>query len=73
MEQSFPTKTKISPLGFFAFEVFWCLTSGCTSSTKQTVNSNQNKQAVIRPTIQEAPAKNGVKTKSGAYRFRFTE
>ena len=32
------------------------LTAGCTSSTKQTVNANQNTQAAISPTIAQAPA-----------------
>ncbi|MFQ3248944.1 MAG: curli biogenesis system outer membrane secretion channel CsgG [Glaciecola sp.] len=44
------------------------LTTACTSSTKQTVNSNQSNQAVISPTIAEAPAM-GLKRKVAIARF----
>jgi curli biogenesis system outer membrane secretion channel CsgG len=44
------------------------LTSGCTSSTKQTVNASQNNQAAISPTIAEAPAM-GLKRKVAIARF----
>jgi curli biogenesis system outer membrane secretion channel CsgG len=44
------------------------LTSGCTSSTKQTVNASQNNRAAISPTIAEAPAM-GLKRKVAIARF----
>jgi curli biogenesis system outer membrane secretion channel CsgG len=44
------------------------LTSGCTSSTKQTVNASQNNQAAISPTIALAPAM-GLKRKVAIARF----
>jgi curli biogenesis system outer membrane secretion channel CsgG len=44
------------------------LTSGCTSSTKQTVNPSQNNQAAVSPTIAEAPAM-GLKRKVAIARF----
>ncbi|GAC29723.1 CsgG/HfaB family protein [Brumicola pallidula] len=44
------------------------LTSGCTSSTKQTLNSNQSNQASISPTIETAPAM-GLKRKVAIARF----
>jgi curli biogenesis system outer membrane secretion channel CsgG len=42
--------------------------SACTSSTKQTVNASQSKQAAISPTIAEAPAM-GLKRKVAIARF----
>nr|WP_297348054.1 CsgG/HfaB family protein [uncultured Glaciecola sp.] len=44
------------------------LTSGCTSSTKQTVNASQNNQAAISPTIAQAPVM-GLKRKVAIARF----
>jgi curli biogenesis system outer membrane secretion channel CsgG len=44
------------------------LTSGCTSSTRQTVNANQSNQASISPTIETAPAM-GLKRKVAIARF----
>jgi curli biogenesis system outer membrane secretion channel CsgG len=44
------------------------LASGCTSSTKQTVNANQSNQASISPTIETAPAM-GLKRKIAIARF----
>lgn len=44
------------------------LTAGCTSSTKQKVNANQNTQAAISPTIAQAPAM-GLKRKVAIARF----
>jgi curli biogenesis system outer membrane secretion channel CsgG len=44
------------------------LTSGCTSSTKQTVNASQNNQAAISPTIAAAPTM-GLKRKVAIARF----
>lgn len=44
------------------------LTSGCTSSTKQTVNPSQNNQATISPTIAESTAM-GLKRKVAIARF----
>lgn len=55
------TFTVIVALGF-------ALTSGCTSSTKQTVNSSQSNQAAISPTIAQAPAM-GLKRKVAIARF----
>jgi curli biogenesis system outer membrane secretion channel CsgG len=44
------------------------LASGCTSSTKQTLNANQSNQASISPTIETAPAM-GLKRKIAIARF----
>jgi curli biogenesis system outer membrane secretion channel CsgG len=44
------------------------LASGCTSSTKQTLNANQSNQAAISPTIETAPAM-GLKRKIAIARF----
>lgn len=44
------------------------LASGCTSSTKQTLNSNQSNQASISPTIETAPVM-GLKRKIAIARF----
>ena len=58
------TKTKLS----LVVAMGLLLASGCTSSTKQSVNANQSNQPAISATIAEAPAM-GLKRKVAIARF----